>query len=413
MRSPQEAFEECSLVLLRRFPTLYFILKSFKVVYVDESKVFKIPGFRGRVLAETDGRRIVLYKDWLSLDERDMVLTVIHELLHAILLHPIRKREMVIKKVSEGYGPREYLEILANAAVDFKVYECMRMMNIKVGERSYSRLSAEDIFEELIREAPKVGKIITDVYGKFSPDLVEILDVDGFILNMGREELENAELDELEEVIRRITVESVIAAKTAGISLSSFDEWLISYLSEYRINWRVLLRRHVAMGIARSYVRTWTKVNRKNPNFPGYREISRPVVWCFVDVSGSVGYDEFKQFMGEVLKASKEAAKTVLVLWDTDVRGEFVVKRLRDLEGVKFGRGGGTTFGPVIRGYGKRIRPTDVMTCLTDGVWRDEEEAERVLKGVKAISKILVYTVKPVKGFDICIKLEGMFNDRL
>jgi len=402
LSDPFRAFEECTLIILRRFPSLYFVLKSLKVVYVNRSKTLDIHGIRGKVTAETDGRRITLYRDWLYLDDRERVVTLIHEILHAILLHPIRKREMVMKKIEEGFGPKAYLDLLANAAVDAKVYEFMDMMNIKTGGQRYRGLSAEEIFEKLVEEAPKVGRVITDVYVKTIPDIAESYE-EGLVLNRGRDELERASDYELEELIKRIALESVLIAKTAGMSLTAFDEWILDHMSP-TLNWKVLLRRIISLRIARNFVRTWTRVNRKSGDFPGYREIAKPVIWCFVDVSGSISYDEFRQFVGEVLRASKEAAKTVLVLWDTDVRGEIEIRRIEDTAGVRFKRGGGTTFRPVIEAYRKKIKPGDVVACLTDGLWKDKEEAYGILRDVRAM-KILVYTVKPVPGFDVKIRL--------
>lgn len=56
-------FKECLLILARRFPTLYFLSKQLRVVYANVEKVVNVHGSSIRVLAETDGRSMYLYRD--------------------------------------------------------------------------------------------------------------------------------------------------------------------------------------------------------------------------------------------------------------------------------------------------------------------------------------------------------------
>ncbi len=403
MTDVREAFNEALLILLRRFISFYFLIKSLRVVYIDKDKIYTFGGIRLRIVAETDGRTIYLYREWLNQDERNRILTLIHELLHVMLLHPFRKMEMVKEKVVKGYR-RELLEILANMAIDAKVNFYMTKLGIKVDLPNYfskhelEKLSAEDLFEKLIEHNPK--EIIP-------PDLLKpTSDFDGIVLNEGKEDLMTVDtVDDLRDKLEKIVAESLIAAKTAG-KLSGFEEWILNQLLKSRIHWTILLRRTVAGSLAKNYVQTWTKLNRKSQYFPGYKKITKPLIWCFVDVSGSITYEEFRQFMSEILKASKESGGVILVLWDTEVKDERKIRRLNDLVGVRFKHGGGTTFAPVIAKYVRRIKPHDVMICLTDGMWFDFDNASKLVKQVRATSKILVYTYKDVPGFDVKIKLD-------
>lgn len=391
----RDAFNDVLLILLRKFTSLYFLLKSVRVVYLNKEKTFSYGRMRFKIVAETDGRTIYLYPEWMKLDERNRLIVLIHELLHLMLLHPFRKLEMVRGEKHKG------LEILANMAIDAKVDYYITKFGIDVNLPDYfskdeiEKLSAEELFEKLVENHPE---------NISPPDLLEPLsNFEGEILNEGKKIIEANSLDELENELGKIVTESLIAAKTAG-KLSGFEEWILSLLLESRLNWTVLLRRAVASSLAKSYVQTWSKLNRKSKHFPGYKRITRPHTWCFVDVSGSISYEEFKQFMSEVLKVSRESEVT-LILWDTEIKDERRVGSLKDLLSVKFKHGGGTTFSPVITHYIQRIKTHDVMVCLSDGVWFDTDEATKLIKRIKA-SKILVYTSKNVSGFDVNIKID-------
>ncbi|HID43840.1 MAG TPA: hypothetical protein EYP30_08755 [Archaeoglobaceae archaeon] len=391
----RDAFNDALLILLRKFTSLYFLLKSVRVVYLNKEKTFSYGRMKFKIVAETDGRTIYLYPEWLNLDERNRLIVLIHELLHIMLLHPFRKLEMI-----KGKKHRNLFGILANMAIDAKVDYYIKKLGIDVDLPDYfskdeiERLSAEELFEKLVENHPE---------NISPPDLLEPLsNFEGEVLNEGKKIIEANSLDELENELGKIVTESLIAAKTAG-KLSGFEEWILNLLLESRLNWTVLLRRAVASSLAKSYVQTWSKLNRKSKHFPGYKRITRPHTWCFVDVSGSISYEEFKQFMSEVLKVSRDS-EVILVLWDTEVRDERMIRGSKDLTGIKFKRGGGTTFFPIITRYMQRIRAHDVVVCLSDGVWYDADEASKVIKKVRA-SKILVYTSRTVPGFNVGIEI--------
>lgn len=387
-----ELFRDCLVILARRFPTLYFLLKQLRVVYEDDQG-----------LAETDGRVIRLYRGWIEQDEIGRVVTLIHELIHVLLKHPFRKVEMVNRKLSEGYNPTT-LEVLANVAMDAKVNFYIRSLGIGYELCFYGfslnelkRLSVEELFELLL------NRRITG----FSCDLAKpgSLKMDGLILNEGKKDLINAPLESLEEKLDRVIAESLIAAKTAGYRLTGFEEWVLNSLLKSGISWRILLRQTIMDGIAKTFMQTWVRISRKMKDFPGYRQISKPHIWCFVDVSGSVSYEEFRIFMSEVLRASKESSGVTLITWDVGVKDVRRVKSIRDIVGIRFKRGGGTRFAPVISEFKDRIKVTDVLICLTDGCWADAEKAVPLIKRVKAIKKILVTTYKDVEGFDTVIRI--------
>lgn len=387
-----EIFRDCLAILARRFPTLYFLLRQLRVVYKDDQG-----------LAETDGRVIRLYRGWMEQDEIGRIVTLIHELIHVLLKHPFRKVEMVSRKLSEGYNPK-VLDVLANVAMDAKVNFYIRSLGIKYELCFYSfnlnelkKLSVEELFELLLNRK-MVG---------FPCDLVKpgSLGMDGLILNEGKRDLIDASPEILEDILDRVIAESLIAAKTAGHRLTGFEEWILNDLFRSGVSWRCLLRQTITDGIAKTFMQTWIRISRKSKDFPGYRQISKPHIWCFVDVSGSVSYEEFKLFMSEVLRASKESSGVTLVTWDVRVKDVKRVRSFRDVIGVRFRRGGGTRFAPVISEFRDRIKATDVLVCLTDGCWADVEMAVPLIRKVRAIRKILVTTYRDVEGFDTVIRI--------
>jgi len=400
-------FKECLLILARRFPTLYFLSKQLRVVYANVEKVVNVHGSSIRVLAETDGRSMYLYKDWAMQDEIGRVVTVIHELLHVLLEHPFRKVEMVREK-SASY-PIEILDAYANTAIDAKVNFYIKSLGVSSDltffgfrQDEVEKLSAEELFEKLLEKEAKAVAVACDLA---NPGSLGNEVLNGQVLNEGKQELVKAPQEELKGRIEKVIVESLIAAKAAGYRLTNLEEWILNSLLESKVSWRSLLRQAITNGIAKTFMQTWLRVSRKIADFPGYRQISKPHVWCFVDVSGSISYKEFEQFMSEVLKASKESAVT-LVTWDVVVRDVRKVRRLKDVTGVKFKHGGGTVFAPIVSQFKQKIKATDVFVCLTDGCWADTKRAVSLIKQLKAVKKILVTTHTEIKGFDTVIKLE-------
>lgn len=412
-------------------PVLYLFSKNLRVEYHDYNPV---EGF-GVIFAATDGRKIFLYRPWMELEsEFERLLVVVHELYHVFGLHTIRATELFQEYIKE-YGSAQQLLMLINMACDAKVnywvlYEFLKGRTgnatkiLKTYNFNTSELqndSVEELFKKLL---DRFDKVFMPAYGggigegDIKSNNGSGKDGDsggegGIVIQEGKENVQNAAPEELEDVLKKAIVESILSAKNAGFKLSAVEEAMLNELLENKINWRTLVKQDMISFIRKSVIGTWTRPNRRHEMLMGHREIARPKVYAFVDVSGSVWGDEIIKFMSEVVGLSKEISEMVLVTWDTKVTGEYRIKKQSDLSNVIFRGSGGTEFVPVLENYKGKIKAHDYMIVLTDTFWFDTEEAIKMLKQIRA-RKVLVRNNRntDLDGvFNIVLELKGNDGD--
>ena len=371
--------------------TLYHLLNQTTVKYIDKKKTLKIGNSEVIIPAETDGLEIRLYKDWLDMPLEQKVGTIIHELLHILLRHPIRARNIFVK-----HGYSTYTHYLVNIAMDAKVNHAINQMFGKTIKEEFRNLFTEEELKE-----SSVEELAEKLLNKYGNSLVQIyISVDVLPINMNNEKEYSDSKDSKDnnrvtilnkgapkpkdervenELVKRIT-DSIIKAKIAGASLSSIEERILKELLKPKVNWRLILKQSINDYIMKSVVSTWTKPNRKVEYYPGLKKISVPSVWCFIDVSGSISDEEFKQFMSEVAEITRHGGKVHVVTWDTEVTGYYIIKSKYKVINVKFKGGGGTKFTPAFEKFKDKIRHTDMIIILTDGYWHDKDLAIELLK---------------------------------
>jgi len=457
--NPQQAYQQVMIFLARVFPQLYFLSKQFRVVYVDE----EVP----QTPIMTDGRNIILTRTWISRDLPFRVVSFMHELYHILLKHPIRlyklidmgedpqivilagdaktnycvKQALILRKVQDLHLYEEYIytfgisdEVLEKASVE-EIVEMLKeqleqTMSLptptfgndvqkpesgdsggsgdeqKSGESENGQNSSEgggdDEKEKEGDGSGGGGNSQEDKEkGEDKKDLGGVT-----VLNEGNAKIINAKtLNDLESALNGAIRRSLISAKFAGCTLTSIEERILTELTKPKVKWTTIFRNSIISYIRELMITTYRFRNRRIPHLPGHQPVSKPNVWVFVDVSGSISYKEFNQFMSEVYHISKEVSDVKVITWDTEVTGEYDLKDRKAISKIRFRGGGGTTFSPIIGQYLKKIMPSDVVIVLTDGYWYDANDSEKILKKINAY-KILVTTVRFVGGFDKEIKIE-------
>ena len=406
----KELYDDIMTTMARLNLPAYFLAKNLRVVYVDEMNNEKI--------AETDGREIILYRNWTELDDRDRYVVVLHELYHVLMKHPVRGASILEKYIRPGMTVKEIenLKRLLNIVMDCKVDYFIRKKKIDskillrlwiFSDEMLEKCSVEELFEYLLDK--EFNREATSGISRIGDDIP--MDgcgcgnnTEGEVLNEGNGNLINASEDELESELDKVIRDSMLSAKNAGANLTGIEEIVIDELLKPKVDWRVLLRHCMHNSMAKNYVCTWVKMNRRLPELAGYKVITKPVVWVFVDVSGSITSQEFAQFMTEVMSMIQHASKIMLITWDTIATGEYELKTAANVKTIRFRGGGGTRFAPVLRRYESKIRPDGLMVVLTDGEWFDIDEAVNMLRKIRA-NKILVTTGRAVEGFDAVIEV--------
>jgi len=441
--SIEEAYMQSMIFLARTFPHLYFLSKYLRVIYDEQDMSY---------IAKTNGKAIYLTMNWLTLPYHLRLAIFMHELYHVVLKHPLRMKQMNV------------YPLIANIACDAKVNYILlqslkkRMTNIAIYE---GFLSTFGVPEELLETASveeiakwlmkNTGTSSTSMKPTAGVDIEEAPDTNGDsgnsgndkndatsssdgaddsqsqltnranesdtsdkesgqkVLNEGKSELLNSKnLNELEKELNKVIRDSFISAKIAGAKLSAIEERIVDSLTKSKVSWRSLLRNYINSYIKQNIVTSFKRPNRRIGYLPGQTTFSNPDAWVFVDVSGSIENEEFKQFLTEVRALSSFVNEIHLVAWDIGATNEYSL-RGKDKERVtklKFRGGGGTKFVPVLSKYTRRIKPDDVVICLTDGYWSDLKDAEKLIRKLRS-TKILVTTNKVVKGFDKVVKIEG------
>ena len=387
--------------------TLFYLLQQTKVVlYLDQTKTRKVRNRTLTIPAETNGLEIRLYKPWLDMPMEKKIAVILHELIHILHRHPLRAKNIFAK-----HGYDEYIHFLTNVAMDAKVNYTVNQLFGKVivmefrdlfTEEELEKESVEELADKLINryksknKMPWIASVTVDVL-PLKPSSLESESkhtLEGtpsksekseysekeIILNKGKEYSKEFSKGDLEKELNNRVVESIIKAKISGASLSGIEERILKELLKPKVNWEQILRQSLYNYIMKYVVSTWTRPNRKIQYYPGIKKISVPDVWAFIDVSGSISAEEFKQFMSEVAEITRHGGKVHVVTWDTEVTGYYTITSRHQVINVKFKGGGGTTFAPVFEKFKDKIKPTDVIVILTDGYWFDKDQAVHLLK---------------------------------
>lgn len=346
---------------------------------------------------------LIYNPDWVeSLNDEQVMGVLVHEILHLTLLHFLREGErkhgisnlaqdMVINylikqnnfKLPHGcIWTNDNNESIVNGVlikdVDKKVWEeiydelkdklknkfkdALKNGNVKVsnGEGSGIEVDLEDYeFDGTTNDEDGEGT------GK-------IKNIDNHIKSnkgkgLSEEERKQKEREWLEKV-----QEAYVGSKMRGLVPVGIER-LIGKLSESKINWKSLLLRYIESYIPSDY--TYSKPNRKSIS-SGYfmpdvlKE--RIEVSVLIDVSGSIGDEELRDFIGEIVgiaRAFRHKIKFNLYTHETNLSKKYVVENgsVEKIKQIRILGGGGTSFSVPYRELMKEKMKPKVVIWLTDG----------------------------------------------
>ena len=400
---------------------LYYIVKQFPLYYADCESI-------DSYACEVEDKYIVFFKSFFKISNNtkelvdELISILLHEIIHITDRH--FKRGNDVFKKDKDLDP-EIKEKLINISQDVKVddevneiiteiaiqhgtsinYKTMLKHNLSIDVK---KSSWEDIYYHLKKNVKVIDIDLINPDMMISKQLVvkdnivflrsklpttidshklqeQLQQLNTCIINEGNENIKRIKNDEkLNEFIK----ETLIKGKVLAGSLPGFFERYINELLKPKVNWRTILRQSMTSWISRSYIQTWQKPSRKFKDAPGYRRISTPKIYCFVDESGSIDQKTFNQFMSEIVSMIKIGSEVEVVVWDTEIKKVIKARKASDIN-VKFKGGGGTEFAPVISKYLNKIKKQDIMIVLTDCQWFDVEKALNLVKKINS-RKILV-----------------------
>jgi predicted metal-dependent peptidase len=334
--------------------------------------------------AAVDGRNLYFNTQFFNaMNNKEIEFVIAHEILHCVFDHLGRRDER---------NPMLY-----NIAADYIVNNLL--VRDRIGEKpsivdcyqdfKYEGWSSEEVYDELFKEAEKNGQEFLEQLGEM---LDEHLDLEGDGTEednkdgKGRPKYSKGELDQIKDEIKEAMIQ---AAQTAGAgNVPGGVQRLIKQLTEPKMNWRELLRQQIQSTIKSDY--TFARPSRKGWHtgaiLPGMNFQDTIDICVSIDMSGSIGDDQAKDFLSEIKGIMDEYKDYKIKVWcfDTAVYNEedFTADGGRDLSEYEVLGGGGTDF-MVNWQYMKDndIQPKKFI-MFTDGYawdsWGDSEYCETI-----------------------------------
>jgi len=287
--------------------------------------------------AATDGRTIYFNREFFEpLSVKQVEFVIAHEILHNVFDHMGRR---------ETRNPRIF-----NIAADYCVNG--QLVRDRIGEHKidgitifhdpkYYGMGAEEIYDKIYddmdeEELNQLGQLLDDHidWGENGKD--------------GQPKYTKEELKQIRDEIREATVQAAQAAG-AGNTPASVQR-MIKELTEPKMNWREILRQQIQSTIKNDY--SFMRPNRKgwhmNAILPGTQFQETIDICVAIDMSGSIGDEQAKDFLTEIKGIMQEYKDFKIKVWcfDTKVYNEqdFDGYNIDEFDSYKPMGGGGTEF---------------------------------------------------------------------
>lgn len=321
--------------LLLRHPFFGNMATRLRIVAADE----------WLMTAAVDGRNLYFNTQFFNaMDNKEIEFVIAHEILHMVFDHLGRRetRNPMLYNISADYKVNNLL-VRDRIGTKPKLVDCFQ-------DFQYDADTSEEIYDKLFEEAKKNGEEFLQELGEM---LDEHLDLEGDGTEEGeskgkRPKYSKAEIDQIKDEIK----ESMLAAaQSAGAgNVPGEVQRIIKELTEPKMNWRELLRQQIQSTIKSdyTYLRPSKKGQMSGAILPGMNFQDTIDVAISLDMSGSIGDDQAKDFLGEVQGIMEEYKDYNIKLWcfDTAVYNEqdFSADSGSELTEYEIYGGGGTDF---------------------------------------------------------------------
>ena len=345
--------------------------------------------------AAVDGRNLYYNTQFFNaMDNKEIEFVIAHEILHCVFDHLGRRgsRNPMLYNIAADYKVNNTL-VRDNIGTKPKIVDCYQ-------DFKYEKHTSEEIYDELFETAKQNGEDFLEQLGEM---LDEHLDMDGDGEGNSDGDGEDKDSnghnvskskpkyskDEIKKIKDEVKEAMINAAQSAGAGNTPAEvARMISELTEPKMNWREILRQQIQSTIKSDY--TFMRPNRKGQMsgaiLPGMNFQDTIDLCICLDMSGSIGNVQAKDFLSEVKGIMDEYQDYKITLWcfDTKVYNEqeFNGDGADDLLDYEIMGGGGTDF-DVNWTYMKEhnIQPKKFI-MFTDGMpwdsWGDPDYCETV-----------------------------------
>ena len=307
--------------------------------------------------AAVDGRNLYYNTQFFNaMNNKEIEFVVAHEILHMVFDHLGRREERH--------------PMLYNIAADYIVNNLL--VRDRIGHKpsivdcyqdfKYDGWTSEEVYEELFKDAKKNGEEAVKQLGEMldehldmegedgdgSSDGDESKDSNGNSVSKNKPKYSKSEMQKIKDEIK----ENVLsAAQTAGAgNVPGEIARMIKELTEPKMNWRELLRQQIQSTVKSDYtfIRPSRKGQMSGAILPGMNFQDTIDIAVALDMSGSIGDEQAREFLSEVKGIMEEYQDYNIKLWcfDTKVYNEqdFSADGGEDLLDYEIMGGGGTDF---------------------------------------------------------------------
>ena len=324
--------------LLLRHPFFGNMATRLRIVSADD----KIP------TAAVDGRNLYFNTQFFNaMDNKEIEFVIAHEILHMVFDHLTRRedRNPYLYNVACDYIVNNML-VRDRIGHKPKLVECFQ-------DFKYEGWTSEEVYDELYENAEKID---IDQLGEMLDEHFEwgegpASDGEGNDDGKGKGKGQALSESEKQKIKDEIKEAVMAAAKAAGAGNTPAEiTRMIKELTEPKMNWRQLLRQQIQSTIKSDY--TFIRPSRKGWQsgaiLPGMNFEETIDLCVSIDMSGSIGDDQAKDFLSEVKGIMDEYKDYKITVWcfDTKVYNEkeFTADGGDDLSDYEVIGGGGTDF---------------------------------------------------------------------
>ena len=341
--------------------------------------------------AATDGRHLYYNTQFFNaMSNKEIEFVIAHEILHCVFDHITRREDRIpiLHNIACDY-------IVNNTLVRDRIGEMVKLVQC-YQDFKYDGWMSEAVYDDLFKQAEEKGQEYLKQLGDLLDEHVDWEEApegeskgtkgkDGKE-GKGRPTYSKEELKKIRDEIKENMISSAQAAG-AGNTPAEVQR-IIKELTEPKMNWRELLRQQIQSTIRNDY--TFSRPSRKGWHtgaiLPGMNFMDTIDIAIGLDMSGSIGDHQAKDFLGEIKGIMEEYKDYNIKLWtfDTVVYNEqdFSADGGEDLLSYDIQGGGGTDFMTNWEYMKEHNITPKKFIMFTDGYpfgsWGDEDYCETV-----------------------------------
>ena len=344
--------------------------------------------------AATDGRHLYYNTQFFNaMSNKEIEFVIAHEILHCVFDHITRREDRIpiLHNIACDY-------IVNNTLVRDRIGEMVKLVQC-YQDFKYEGWMSEAVYDDLFKQAEEKGQEYLKQLGDLLDEHVDWEEAPegeskGTKGKDGKDGKEGKgrptySKEELKKIRDEIKENMISSAQAAGAGNTPAEvQRIIKELTEPKMNWRELLRQQIQSTIRNDY--TFSRPSRKGWHtgaiLPGMNFMDTIDIAIGLDMSGSIGDHQAKDFLGEIKGIMEEYKDYNIKLWtfDTAVYNEqdFSADGGEDLLSYDIQGGGGTDFMTNWEYMKEHNITPKKFIMFTDGYpfgsWGDEDYCETV-----------------------------------